>query len=150
MPFHDLPPPPLMELLASAGPYRAAFAESLRGIDAALPERLYELDLLDPTRAERALVCVLSYACEAQNTANHELGRAAVLAMPREWVVPRIVSVARSTLDLRDEWELRRFLELLSVLDVGLLRGLASEVLLDPDDDLREAAKDMLRTDDAG
>src|SRR4051794_9665538 len=101
MPSDYLRPPPLAELLASAGPYPSAFAERLRDIDPSLPEGLREVDRLQPGRAERALACSLSYACDAQNELNIRLGRAAVLAFPKEWVLARIVPVARSTLDLR-------------------------------------------------
>jgi hypothetical protein len=61
-----------------------------------------------------------------------------VLALPRALVLEHLERVAASALDLTDEWEYRRRLELAELLDVELVRvGLASN-----DPDLREAAED--------
>lgn len=141
-------PRSLAELLAmTAGEvrsYPARFVRQLQAIDDRLPEGLATIDQLDTGHATAALRCALEYACQAQNVLNTELGRSAVVAMSREWVRSSIVLIARDTLDLRDEWELRRLLELLDVVDQRLQGHLAAEVLESGPESLRDAAADYL------
>jgi len=137
-------PPPLAELLVSAGSYPAEFVKDMRKIDAALPEGLPRVDRLTPSSAHRALACALSLACQTQNIANIELGRAGILAMPTKWVAARIVPVAMAVLDFGDEWEFRRFLELLGLIDCRLARAFIAGVKVGLAEDLREAVDDVL------
>jgi len=146
----DMRPRSLADLLASGDSYTALFVQTMREIDAALPDELHHVDRLVSSSAHRALACALSFACQTQNLANIERGRAGVLAMPRRWVVARIVPVAVSALDIHDEWEFRRFLEVLGLLDAGLAKAFISGVKFGLAEDLREAADDVLQLIGAG
>jgi hypothetical protein len=70
-------------------------------------------------------------------------GRRAVLGFPHSWLVEHIQSVARESLNLSDYWEFRRFLELVSLIDVELVAGIAAIGLDSSDFDIREAAEDF-------
>ena len=142
-------PPPLAHLLAGP-PYGPRFAARLREIHPELPDRIAEADALGAGVVDDALRCALSFACQAQHVSNIQLGRAAVLALPRAPVLERIVDAARATLDLGDELEVRRFLEVLRILDARLLRHFASEQLASPNREIREAAEAFLEVADTG
>jgi len=142
-------PPPLGQLLAGR-PYGPRFATRLRDIHPDLPARITEADALGVAVVDDVMRCALSFACQSQHVSNVQLGRAALLALPRAPVLERIVDTARATLDLRDEWDVRRFLEVLCVLDRRLLRSFAVEQLASPNPEIREAAEDLLEDADAG
>jgi len=142
-------PPPLGKLLAMPV-YGERFAAGLREVHPELPARIAEADVLGAAVVDGAIGCALSFACQAQHIGNIQLGRAAILALPRPPVLDRIADVARVTLDFRDEWEVRRFLEVLWLLDVRLLRSVASAQLASPNPEIREAAEEMLEIAGAG
>ena len=85
----------------------------------------------------------LELACQPQNAGLIVQGRSRVLALPREWVLEHIEPVATAALNLSDEWEYRRLLELAELLDPGLLERFVSLGLGDPDPDVHEAAEDF-------
>jgi hypothetical protein len=95
-----------------------------------------------PTLA--ALRAAVECACQPQGITLIEQGRAAVLAMPRDWVRAHLAGVAEAALDLSDEWEYRRLLELLDLLDdVVLLRRFVTPGLSSADKHIRQAAEDF-------
>lgn len=138
-------PQPLEILLAKPGPYSERFAQHLNQIHPDLATRLHELPSLDPSMGRHAVAKLLEFACQAQNIANIELGRAGLLAVPFDWLVAKLPPIARKTLDLSDEWELRRLLEVLCVLDRCLMLQFAEAALRNSDGDIREAAQEMIR-----
>jgi hypothetical protein len=90
-----------------------------------------------------ALRAALALACQAQNIGRITAGRQQVLAMPRAWVLERIEQVAAEVLDLSDEWEYRRLLEVGALLDAGLVRRLVRLGLDSENPEVREAAQDF-------
>ena len=84
-------------------------------------------------------------ACQPQNAWRIVRGRETVLAMPRPWVLEHVRVVAEEALDLADYWEYRRLLELLDLLDPGLVQRFASRGLSSLDPDIREAAEEYHR-----
>ncbi|HEY7330174.1 MAG TPA: hypothetical protein VH592_21230 [Gemmataceae bacterium] len=90
-----------------------------------------------------ALKAAVSLACEPSSVPRITQGRAEVLAMPRSWVLALIEQVAYETLDLTDEWEYRRLLELFQQLNSSLVQRLIAHGLNSPDADIREAAEDF-------
>jgi hypothetical protein len=86
----------------------------------------------------------LGCGCQAQNARSITLGRLVAVEIPREWFVARIEGVASRVLNLEDEWEYRRLLELYSGVDEGLLRRLIAHGLGSANADIREAAVEGL------
>ncbi|MFK7822134.1 MAG: hypothetical protein AB8G99_25790 [Planctomycetaceae bacterium] len=109
---------------------------------------LYRQPELIVTLSDEVATAVLAYllglACEAQNDANISYGRRAIVAVPRDWVVPRIHNVAKRSLNLADDWECRRLLELYSEIDHTLLHQFASVCSASADPYLAEAGRDFL------
>lgn len=75
---------------------------------------------LKPETADRALAYLLELSCQAQNVRNIILGREFLLEADRAWLVSRIEAIALATLNLDDEWEYPRLLELYTLLDDSL------------------------------
>lgn len=93
----------------------------------------------------RQFVCfLLGYACRAQNAGNIITARARLHRLPDLWFQNHIFDCALSCLNLDDEWELRRFLELVSVKAPGLVRPIANLGLKSQFGDVQETACDFL------
>ncbi len=137
------PPPPLAKLLTHVS-YGAEFSNSLRRLHCKLPGAMADLGTFDDAVATQVIAACLSYACECQANANIELGRAALMAAPRRLVLATLNSVAGKTIDLRDEWEFRRYVELLSLLDPEAARVVGDSNATSSQPELREAAQDYL------
>ncbi len=95
----------------------------------------------DPTVED--LRAAIQLACQPQNTHRILSGREIVLGMPRTWVLQTIESVANECLDLTDEWEYRRLLELADALDGKLLQGFGEMGNCSNNEEIREAANDF-------
>jgi hypothetical protein len=107
------------------------------------PEQLACLDTLPDDMGRRVTSIILSFACQAQNDAAINAGRNAFNRIPQNWLATHLRQVVAETLDLTDEWEYRRLLELLSArmpdgFDHYLKIGLNSTVR-----DIADAAKDF-------
>jgi hypothetical protein len=100
-------------------------------------------DPFEPPKELNQLHQAISDACTAQSLPVIERGRAAVLAMPREWVLSNIEQAADAALDLTDEWEYRRLLELLLLIDDALARKLIDRGLASLKAEIRESAADF-------
>ena len=89
------------------------------------------------------LRAAVQLACQPTHVGRIVAGRARVLAMPREWVLSRIELLAVEALNLSDDWEYRRLLELADSLDPGLVRRLQPIGLASGNPHVREAAEDF-------
>ena len=107
----------------------------------ARPERV---SLLEPSKATEVLAYVVKLACRSQHSHNIQLGRDFVMALPRAWVLERIEQVAEPLVQLNDDWEYRRLLELYESLDDGLLLRLAKRGLQSSNPEIQDAANDFI------
>jgi hypothetical protein len=96
-----------------------------------------ESPFLDKLRAAVQLACQPSYVPRIVQ------GREHVMGMPRAWVLEHITCIADQALDLNDEWEYRRLLELLDSLEPGLAQRFVLHGLSSPHPEIREAAGDF-------
>lgn len=118
--------------------------ERLNGIEENLWFNLDRVPQLDPLKGEAVLVLLLKLACHSQNIANIEIGRKGILAIPKEWVLHHIEQLAEPLLQLEDDWEYRRLLEVYELLDDSLKRRLAVRAKNHSNPDIREAGEDFL------
>jgi hypothetical protein len=72
------------------------------------------------------------------------LGRTALWAIPRTWLLDHIEAAAEPLLQLEEDWEYRRLIELYWHLDIPLVRRLAIHGLASQNSDIREAASECL------
>lgn len=99
---------------------------------------------LDQKTSKEIVGCLLSWACQSQNLIPITLGRKYLTMLPKEWVIDRIKEVATSVLDLNDDWEYRRFLELSEMISIDLLRWSHEKGMGSDNPDVLEAYNDYL------
>jgi hypothetical protein len=132
-----------------AHPYDRRLREDLDAIAPGLSDDLGFAAGLPEAQAERLVGLIIELACQCQNTRNITLGREAAAEVPRLWLLGRIEGVAERMLDLDDEWEYRRFLEVAELLDPGLLSRIISRGLTSGNAEVVEAAEDFALKDAA-
>lgn len=101
------------------------------------------LDKYPSCVSEKALRILIENACQGQNCAPIEVARKKVNEINKDWLKENMLEVANSCLDFSDEWEYRRFMELVELTVPELKQkvleiGEKSEI-----DDIREVAQDF-------
>jgi len=137
-------PPPLSQLLAYPVEYAAWFKRDLDALDPDLASQLWRLESFPLATQRAAVEMFLSYACTPTNMYSIELGRAGLLETPPRVVRDHLAHAVRTTINLSDEWELRRLLEILCFVDVDMARGFASAAAVASDPEIAEAGEDTL------
>jgi len=115
-------------------------------IDAILPgafEHLEEISSVDPERAFRICAVILGYCCVATNDGAIRSGRKAFKKLPSEWLVVNLPSIITQTINLEDEWDYRRLLEVLRESNNTLLGAYITKGLNSSDVEINEAARDF-------
>lgn len=87
---------------------------------------------------------LLSLACESQNDVHIGLGRGTFAAMPSDWLATCIHPVAESRLDLTDDWECRRLIELYSLIDSPLAMTFAESCAASTNPEIVDAGRDYI------
>jgi release factor glutamine methyltransferase len=126
---------PFLRELASAYGIDEGGAAAVREALALLPDQSVEA-------AERALQEFVGRACGSSHVGSIALGRWAILTMPRAFVRPRLEAALVEIAARGDEWEVRRALELASLVDDELVTTVARVVAARDEADLRELAAD--------
>jgi hypothetical protein len=88
------------------------------------------------------LAAAVRRACQPSHVPSLVKGREEVLQFPRAWVIANIETIADHHLDLDDEWEYRRLLELLAQLDTPLRARFVQRGINSAHPGIREAAED--------
>jgi hypothetical protein len=107
-------------------------------------QQLDRLEVLPDDRSRRVLSIILSFACKAQNDAAHRAGREAFAKIPLGWRACQLHQVVTDTLDLTDEWEYRRLLELLEQTAPDQLPPYIRIGLNSANEEIVDAANDFL------
>jgi hypothetical protein len=122
--MNDLTFRDLEELLHGTHPYIERYKHELDGVQENLWMHLETVPQLEEKEQQFVLSYFLELACQAQNILNIELGRASLVALPRNWLLEKIEEASKPLLDENDEWEYRRLLEVYWKLGEGLVRNL--------------------------
>lgn len=123
--------------------YDTSYRQRMETFAADLAGNLKAVPTLAPATRDAVMRYLLELACQAQNAQNIRLGRAALLGLPRAWLLANIEHHADPLLQLQDEWEYRRLGELYAQLDDDLLGRLVTRGLASLDTDIRQAAHDF-------
>ena len=107
-------------------------------------EDLEQVESCESGEAKKIVCLLLVFACQAQQAGMIMTARERLARLPGKWFRENIIACSKECLDLEDEWEFRRFLELLSIKDSSLIRPLAESRLVSPNEEVREAAEDFL------
>lgn len=124
-------------------PYGQRLLTWLNGYGNDLWNNLHRVPGLSASASAEIIAEFVKLACQCQNEGNIVLGRCGIWSLPKDWTVERIKHIAASMLDLNDEWEYRRLLEVYERLDKGLLTQLIDRGLQSKCDEVREAAQDF-------
>jgi len=124
--------------------YGTSYKRWMNAFQEGLWEHLEAVPTLEPQTRDAVMGYLLELACQCQNITNISLGRMALLALPRDWLVQHIKRYAEPLLELEDEWEYRRLLEVYQQLDDDLVHRLALRGLTSPDGDIQETAHEWL------
>ncbi len=87
----------------------------------------------------------LEQACQSQHVSNILIGRAGIQRLPRAWVLQHIEQQAEPLLQLDDDWEYLRLIEVYWSLDKALVQNLAHRALQSTNHAVREVGQDCLK-----
>ncbi len=131
--------------LSDHNPYDQAFKQALDGYDPQLWAHLDRVPVLDAATQRAILNYLLNLACQATHYRNIELGRAALVALPRTWLLEHLDDAAAPLLALNDDWEFRRLGDVYMLLDRHRANILLHQGLASTNANIREAAQDLLQ-----
>lgn len=123
--------------------YEEWLMEQLQGIHGFKYQDIKYLDKYPCEISRCVLRTLIENACLGQNYAPIELARKKISEINEEWLKENLLEVAKSCIDLQDEWEYRRLMELI----IEVIPELKNEVLVigenSEDDELKEVAEDF-------
>lgn len=102
-----------------------------------------DLDKYPLEISTRVLKMLIESACLSQNYRSIELGREKIGEIDKTWLKEHFIDIAYSCIDLNDEWEYRRLLELVSVTSPELKQDIVAQGLDSSNEEVREAAMDF-------
>ena len=105
-------------------------------------EDIDSVDCFPFTIKYKILKMFVEWACQSQNIGAIELGREKVSSFDKRFLKEHLINVAKYTLDLSDEWEYRRFVELVMAAIPDLKDKVVEMGMLSDNEDIREAADD--------
>ena len=134
-------PRDLNTLLSFSHPYIDRFKQRLDSLQPKLWTHLELTPRLDPANGKAVLSFLLELACQSSNMLNIELGRAGLFAIPRDWLLETIEEAAEPLLQLNDDWEYRRLLEVYTELSNAFVRRLALRGLKSTNPEIKKPLK---------
>jgi len=127
-------------------PFEAGVRNRLNQVLPGLYDDLGQFVSLPEAEARKAIGLLLDYACQCQHIGNITIGRCALARIPQLPLTELLPACVEEVLDLEDEWEYRRLLELLVHLDSSLLSDYIRIGLGSPSPDIREAATEFMQS----
>jgi hypothetical protein len=104
-------------------PYDAQLARKLESITPGLSQDLKRLPEFAESVAQAAIRELLSCACQATHDRVVSLGKHNLTLLPPPWLAARLPSLIQAQLNLNDDWEFRRLLELLHEISPTSMQG---------------------------
>ena len=103
--------------------YEKAIADELNDIaDKEIYFHPSEIMSLSDTLAYKVIGTLLSWACQPQNITPITIARDCLKQFPVEWVSPKIKQTVFHFIDITDDWDFRRLLELCDLISIDLLK----------------------------
>lgn len=126
--------------------YSQHYIEEMNSFYPSLWEHFDILPSFSKENSTGVISYLLKIGCQSTHIGNIRLGRESLASIPRSWLIERIYNIANQTLDLNDEWEYRRLLEIYQILDNGLLKSLCYLGKQSKNIAVQEAANDFTET----
>jgi len=124
--------------------YVSEYRQKMNDFRDQLWNQLYIIPTLDLNLQRVVLFYLIELACQSQNDINIQIGREALLSLPRQWLLSHIEGVVELINKSEDEWEYRRLLELYWLLDKKLVKRFALQGLKSENPDVVEAAEEFI------
>jgi hypothetical protein len=129
--------------LKMADPYTDAYCQRMSEFSPRLWERLDGVPELPQDIPLDVVKYLLQLACQPSHITPILLGRRSLVRLPRQWLLERLESAAAAVLDLNDDWEYRRFIEVCCFLDIELAERLCERGQASERPAIREAAEQL-------
>lgn len=124
-------------------PFSMQLSSMLTSIHPLAYERLEQLDHLPEKTKEKVVGLLLQGACQSQHIGNIQAARDAIARIPRDWLRKVLPQSIEKNVNVEDEWEYRRLLELLKETAPDLMLSFVDHGLASKDPALHEAAEDF-------
>lgn len=126
-------------------PYQERLNLRIDSLSPNISSSIDRIGAIDPGVALKILEELVSAACQATHTAAIVAGRTAIAKIPAEWLEPNLLKAVKTRLNLHDDWEFQRLLELLKEVRPSMIGKFVTAGFSSPDFDVREAAVDWAK-----
>lgn len=135
----------LNEMMIIRHSYVDNFKKKLDSIKNGLSKQISLVQSLEPLLGEELIRYLFELSCQCQNMTNIELGRAAILALPRDWLLQNFRAGAELLLkDEETDWVFHRLLEVCENVDNGLMLEFAQKAYASQNTEIKEVGKEYL------
>ena len=125
-------------------PYEEAIAKSINKIaNKEIYFSVYEIMALPDDTASEIVGELVSWACASTNIMPITLGRNCLKQFPVEWVSPKIKQTVFRFININDDWDYRRLLELCKLISTDLLKWAITLGANSTNPDIIEAVDDF-------
>ena len=125
-------------------PYEKAIADSLNNIaNKEVCFSISEIMALPEKTAAEVVGELISWACQPTNIMPITIARNCLEQFPVDWVSPKIKQTVFRFIDINDDWEYRRLLELCELISLDLLKWAIELNEKSTDPDIAEAVDDF-------
>lgn len=124
--------------------YEEIIAEDINGI--ANKELYFDADAImneSNEVAEKIVSSLLFWACNPTNVSPILTARKCLTQFPVEWISDKIKTVVTTTIDISDDWDYRRLLELSELISNDMLSWSLNLMKDSDDDEIKEAISDF-------
>ena len=124
-------------------PYKERLRVRLDKVLTGIFDRLENIDSIDERKSREILIRLLQASCAVTHATAIVEGRKAFARLPVNWVTKHLPTIVDQALDLNDDWEFRRLLELLALSNPILLKVFVLKSLKSANPDIVEAGNDF-------
>jgi hypothetical protein len=124
-------------------PFMNALCQKIDRLHAGASERLDRIDELPSSASKMIVNILLQEACQSQHVGAITSARRVMRTLPPLWLSSVLHAAIEETVDLDDEWEYRRLIELLKELKSGLLAYYLDYGLASGSSTIHDAATDL-------
>ena len=126
-------------------PFEVDLIARLDGVARGAFENLEVIDRFPDPVSKKVVSILLQQACQSQHIGSINVARKAIARIPNGWLALVLDELVAESLDLSDEWEYRRLLELLALNLVDQLSVYIRHGIESLDTEICHAAEDYSR-----
>lgn len=123
--------------------YESIIRKEINKISPNLYDNINKIESCPKSNGIKVLQILIEYACLGQNMSPILIARRQMKKIPIIWLEKNIPNVVMKTISLRDDWEYRRLLELLTEISPSLLVWAIKEGENSVNEEVREVVDDF-------